>query len=265
MTLREAIALLTTAEVPSAEHDARVLAEFAERSGVDFDELVRRRATRIPLQHLTGSAGFRYIDLAVGPGVFVPRPETEIVAGIAIDIAKQAEGNAVVVDLCSGSGAIALSVANEVPTATVHAVEKDPDAFAWLTRNAKARAGAGDQRVQTVHGDIADALHELDATADVVVANPPYVTEDEIRLVDPEVRDHDPRVALVASDEGLAVIRTVAATALRLLRPRGWVVVEHSDRQGESAPQVLREAGFVEVRDERDLTDRPRVAIGQKP
>jgi release factor glutamine methyltransferase len=265
VTVRQAIALLTEADVPSAEHDARALAAFAESTGADFAELVRRRASRVPLQHLVGSVGFRYIEVYVGPGVFVPRPETEVVAGLAIDLAKNVAHAPAVVDLCAGSGAIALAVANEVAGAAVHAVEVDPHAFGWLERNAEARGAAGDNRITTVNADIVHALPELDSLVDVVVSNPPYVGADELELVDPEVREHDPMLALVADDDGLAVIRDVAATALRLLRSGGWVVVEHSDRQGESAPGVLRTAGFVAVRDERDLAGRPRVAIGQKP
>jgi len=265
MTVREAIALLTQADVPSAEHDARALAAFAEITGADFDDLVRKRANRVPLQHLVGSVGFRYIDLDVGPGVFVPRPETEVVAGIAIDRAREAGAAPVVVDLCSGSGAIALAMANEVPGAQVHAVEIDPSATSWLTRNAAQRHKTGDTAIVVHRADAADALPELDGAVDVVVSNPPYVSADELELVDPEVRDHDPMLALVATDDGLAVIRQVAATAWRLLRPGGWVVVEHSDRQGESAPGVLDAAGFVDVTDSPDLTGRARVACGQKP
>ena len=265
MTVREAIALLTEAEVPSADHDARALAAYAEQTGADFAELVRQRANRVPLQHLVGSVGFRYIELEVGPGVFVPRPETEVVAGIAIERAREAGQSPVVVDLCSGSGAIALSVANEIPDATVHAVELDPEALTWLARNATAREAAGDAAVSVHRGDAAHALTEFDGRVDVVVCNPPYVGVDELALVDPEVRDHDPMLALVAGDDGLAVIHDVAATAMRLLRPGGWVVIEHSDRQGESAPAVLDAAGFHDVTDSPDLTGRPRVAVGQKP
>jgi release factor glutamine methyltransferase len=265
MTVREAIALLTEAEVPSAEHDARALAAYAETTGADFAELVRQRANRVPLQHLVGSVGFRYIDLEVGVGVFVPRPETEVVAGIAIDHARASGGAPVVVDLCSGSGVIALAVANEVPHATVHAVELDVSAHDWLGRNAAARRDAGDKPIAIHHADVAHALPELDGCVDVVVSNPPYVAPDELVHVDPEVRDHDPHVALVAGDDGLAVIRDVAASAMRLLRPGGWVVVEHSDRQGESAPAELVAAGFVDVTDTPDLTGRPRVACGRKP
>jgi release factor glutamine methyltransferase len=219
----------------------------------------------VPLQHLVGSVGFRYIDLSVGSGVFVPRPETEVVAGIAIELARLAGADSVVVDLCSGSGAIALAVANEVPQARVHAVELDPAALRWLARNAAARRASGDPGIGVHQDDARQALPELDGCVDVVVSNPPYVAEDELRDVDPEVRDHDPRVALVAGEDGLAVIRHIAATAHRLLRPGGWVVVEHSDRQGETAPEALRAGGFVDVSDAPDLTGRPRVARGRRP
>lgn len=265
MTRNDIAAQLDRAGVPSAEHDARVLAAHAAATGQDLDELVRRRAAREPLQHITGVVGFRYLDLAVGPGVFVPRPETEVVAGLAIDLARSAGPSPVVVDLCSGSGAIALSVAHEVPEASVHAVELDPDALRWLTRNSADRRKAGDTGIGIHQDDAMQALPELDGSVDVVVSNPPYVAEDEIHHVDPEVRDHDPQVALVAGDDGLAVVRVVAASAARLLRSGGHVVVEHSDRQGESAPAVLVAAGFVDVRDDVDLTGRPRVAWGRKP
>jgi release factor glutamine methyltransferase len=264
MSPADVAATLDRAGVPSAQHDARVLVAHAAATGQDLDELVRRRAARVPLQHITGVAGFRYLDLAVGPGVFVPRPETEVVAGLAIDLARAAGPDPVVVDLCSGSGAIALSVAHEVPQARVHAVELDPDALRWLVRNAADRREAGDTGIGIHQDDAVQALPELDGAVDVVVCNPPYVAADEMPAVDPEVRDHDPHVALVAADHGLAVIRMVAASAARLLRPGGYVVVEHSDRQGESAPAALVAAGFVEVRDEFDLTGRPRVAVGRR-
>jgi release factor glutamine methyltransferase len=278
--VREATARLEAAGVDSPRWDVEQLLAFAAgvpRSALatlsavgpeasdTFRSLVQRRADRVPLQHLTGSVGFRYIDLDVGSGVFVPRPETEVVAGVAIELARTSGATPVVVDLCSGSGAIALSVANEVPAAQVHAVERDPDALRWLTRNATARREAGDPGIGVHQADAREALPELDGTVDVVVSNPPYVAADELAVVDPEVRDHDPHVALVAGDDGLAVIRTVTATATRLLRPGGWFVVEHSDRQGESAPDVLRAAGFMQVEDRPDLTGRPRFALGRRP
>lgn len=224
-----------------------------------LDALVERRASRVPLQHLIGSVGFRYVDLDVGPGVFVPRPETEVVAGLAIEAARGCGERPLVVDLCSGSGAIALSIANEVPAAQVHAVELDAGALRWLQRNAHARRQAGDPGIGVHQDDAAHALPELDGTVDVVVSNPPYVGEDELALVEPEVRDHDPHLALVAGDDGLAVIGQVVATAERLLRPGGHLVIEHSDRQGESCPALLEgRSGWSHVADHPDLTGRPR-------
>lgn len=262
--VREAIGQLAAAGIPSPEHDARVLAAHAQASGAEFVDLVRRRAAREPLQHIVGSVGFRYLELEIGPGVFVPRPESEVVAGVAIDAARRVE-QPVVVDLCAGSGAIALAIANEVTGAEVHAVEKDPGAFAWLQRNARNRQAAGDPALRLHTGPVTGALPQLDGRVDVVVSNPPYVGDDELDHVDPEVRDHDPKIALVAGADGLDVIREVAEAAWRLLHPDGWLVVEHSDRQGESAPQVLADRGFVDVADRVDLTGRPRVALGRRP
>jgi release factor glutamine methyltransferase len=229
-----------------------------------FQALIDRRCAREPLQHIVGSVGFRYVELAVGPGVFVPRPETESVAGAAIDAARRSgSGRPVVVDLCSGSGAIAFSVAHEVPNAEVHAVEVDPGALVWLHRNAAARRRAGDTEVFVHAGDIAHALPDDDGKADVVVSNPPYVADHELDAVDPEVK-HDPLRALVAGADGLDVVRTVERVAHRLLKPGGVVVVEHSDRQGESAPAVFADAGWGEVEDHRDLTGRPRWLTARK-
>ena len=229
-----------------------------------FQALIDRRCAREPLQHIVGSVGFRYVELAVGPGVFVPRPESESVAGSAIDAARRSGSKRpVVVDLCSGSGAIAFSVAHEVPNAEVHAVEVDPGALVWLNRNAAARARAGDPPVVVHASDAADALPGDDGTVDVVVSNPPYVADHELDLVDPEVK-HDPLRALVAGSDGLDVIRVVERVAYRLLKPKGTVVVEHSDRQGESAPAVFDNARWNEVEDHRDLTGRPRWVTATK-
>lgn len=215
----------------------------------------------MPLQHLTGSVGFRWIELQVGPGVFVPRPETESVVQWAVDAVRAVDGLAapLVVDLCTGSGAIALALANELPGATVHAVEQDPGALVWAGRNAENRLGAGDPEVHLHLGSAEDALTELDGTVDLVVSNPPYIPEGERHLVDPEVADHDPQSALFAGADGLDVVRLVEQAARRLLRPAGLVVVEHSDRQGQSAPAVFTEAGgWTEVEDHQDLTGRDR-------
>jgi release factor glutamine methyltransferase len=217
-----------------------------------YDELVSRRADRVPLQHLTGRAPFRRLDLEVGPGVFVPRPETESVVQWAIDALGGVE-SPLLVDLCTGSGAIALSLADEVPGATVHAVELDPTALEWAQRNDP------DGRVSWHLGRVEGCLPELDGSVDLVASNPPYVAHDEAHLPEPEVVDHDPHVALFAGEDGLAVVREVERAARRLLKPGGLVVVEHSDRQGETAPQVFEAAGgWSEVADHQDLTGRPR-------
>jgi release factor glutamine methyltransferase len=225
-----------------------------------YDHLVSRRAAREPLQHLTGRAYFRHLELEVGPGVFLPRPETELLAGWVIDHLRAESGyEPVVVDLCTGSGAVALAIATEVPQSTVHAVELDEAAHAWAVRNL---TGSG---VRLALGDLADAFGELDATVDVVVANPPYIPLDAWESVDPEVRDHDPAAALWAAGDGLGVVRQVERTAARLLRPGGVVAVEHADAQADSAPAVFSATGaWREVRDHRDLAGRSRFVTANR-
>jgi release factor glutamine methyltransferase len=227
----------------------------------DYDVLVRRRAQREPLQHLTGSAAFRYVELAVGPGVFVPRPETEVLAGWGVDRASDAQAAGrvpVVVDLGTGSGAIALAVSSEVAGASVHAVELDEDAMAWATRN------LADTGVDLRHGDMADAFHDLDGSVDVVLANPPYIPLDAFESVEVEARDHDPSLALWSGADGLTAMRVVETVAARLLRPGGVVGVEHSDVQQASALAVFTSSGrWHDVRDHRDLAGRPRFVTGR--
>ncbi len=274
--LRAAVARLTESGVASPEYDAAELLahvlgttrsrlplvdSIAVEQEAAFEELLARRAAREPLQHLTGTAAFRHVELLVGPGVFVPRPETELLAGWAIDRASEAgreDGRAtgespVVVDLCCGSGAIALSVVDEVPDAQVHAVELDPGAHAWAARN------LDDAGVDLRRGDMVEAFPELDGTVDVVVCNPPYIPLEAWASVAPEARDHDPALALWSGDDGLDAIRVVESTAARLLRPGGWVGTEHADVQGDSAVQVFVAAGrWAEVRDHPDLAGRAR-------
>lgn len=258
-----AVRRLAAAGVPSPEYDAAELLAFVTGSPrtspaeptaeqwARFEELVERRARREPLQHLTGEAHFRYLTLQVGPGVFVPRPETEVLAGWAIE--QVAAGGPVVVDLCTGSGAIALSIATEVPGARVHAVELGEEAVEWARRNL---AGSD---VDLRQGDMAEAFRDLDGTVDVVVSNPPYIPLEAYESVAAEVRDHDPALALWSGDDGLDAMRVVEATAARLLRPGGVVGAEHADVQGESAPAVFTETGrWADVRDHLDLAGRPR-------
>lgn len=260
MTVPEAIALLREAGVPSPEYDARALAQHVDHVGGDYAKLVERRAQRVPLQHLLGTAAFRYLELQVGPGVFVPRPETEVLVDAVLARIRDSV-DPIVVDLCAGSGTIGLSVAHEHPSAQVHLVERDPGAFAWLRRNRPE----GNPRVHLHLADAADALAQLDGLVDVVASNPPYVAEHEREHVDPEVRDHDPSVALFAGADGLDVIRAVERRAWQLLKPGGLLAVEHSDRQGESVPALLREHGWADVTDHLDLTRRPRFSTAVKP
>jgi len=262
---------LAEAGVASPEFDARellahvlgttrpqlaLLDETGDGPARAFEALVARRAAREPLQHLTGSAAFRHVELAVGPGVFVPRPETEVLAGWAIDRARDVLAGGrrpVVVDLCTGSGALALSVATEVPGADVHAVELDERAHGWAERNL---SGSG---VELRHGDMTDAFGDLDGTVDVVVCNPPYIPLEAYESVAAEARDHDPDLALWSGQDGLDAMRVLEGVASRLLRPGGVVGAEHADVQGESAPAVFSGTGrWSDVRDHRDLAGRPR-------
>ena len=233
--IESATVVLTASGVASPANDAEVLLahvlgmtrsqlvaveDVAEDAAAAFDGLVARRAGRVPLQHLTGSTGFRYLEVEVGPGVFTPRPETELLAGWAIEAALRAERESRtcrVVDLCTGSGAIALAVATEVPAAHVHAVELDPGAFAWAQRNLD---GSG---VDLREGDMAAAFADLDGTVDVVVCNPPYIPLTAYDGVDRETREHDPAMALFSGQDGLDAIRVLEHVAARLLRPGGVV------------------------------------------
>ena len=280
MSLRPVLAAatvrLTEAGVDSPEHDARALAVhvlglarpsdlllvevFSAANQAAYDDLVARRASRVPLQHLTGRVGFRYVELEVGPGVFVPRPETESVVQWAVDACRTEAWTApLLVDLCTGSGTIAFALAQEVPGATVHAVERDEAALVWTRRNAELRLQAGDPEVHLYLGSAEEALRELDGQVDLVASNPPYVATTEAHLPDPEVLDHDPGIALWAGADGLEVIRLVEQAARRLLKVGGLLVVEHSDRQGETCPALLREVGgWTEIADHRDLLGRDR-------
>lgn len=295
--LRAGAEVLACAGVPSPRVDVELLAAHLRGTSVaqvrldavlgrpapdGLAELVERRAHRVPLQHLTGSAPFRDLDLKVGAGVFVPRPETEQVAQVAIDAAGErvaSHGSAVVVDLCTGSAAIALAVATEVPAAVVHAVELDAAAHAWAAHNVAALSGAsphagasadaqdavGALLVRLVHGDARTALRELDGTVDVVVSNPPYIPPGAVP-VDPEVRDHDPAVALYGlGADGLEVPRGVVAAAARLLRAGGVLVMEHAEVQAAPARAMVAEAGwFADVVTRQDLTGRDRMVVARR-
>lgn len=277
---REAIDALSAAGVPGPEVDADLLIGHVlglSRGGVQARALTRtavdeadarairaaiaRRAAREPLQHITGLAPFRSLELAVGPGVFTPRPETEFVVQFAIDaLALVPSPEPLAVDLGSGSGAIALAMATEVPHARVVAVEKSPDALPWTARNIE-RHGAG--RVRLVEGDLADALPELDGLVDVVASNPPYIPLDAVPR-DPEVRLFDPAVALYSGDDGLDAVRALSRTARRLLRPGGALVIEHGELQAAAIASILRADGFSAVACHRDLLGRDRATTARR-
>ncbi|MGK5678952.1 peptide chain release factor N(5)-glutamine methyltransferase [Actinoplanes sp. URMC 104] len=270
--LATAVVDLSAAGVESPRVDAELLAAFVlgiprgrlllvdtlrPEELARFTGLVARRARRIPLQHLLGTAAFRHLELEVGDGVFVPRPETELLAGWGIE--HTAPG-ATVVDLCSGTGAIALAVADEAKPGRVVAVERSSAALAFLRRNA-----AGSPAVEVVEGDVTDPglLPDLRGEVDVLLCNPPYVPEGT--AVPPEVAEHDPAEAVFGGADGLTVIRPVIELAAVLLRPGGVVGIEHDDVHGEAVPALLRADGrFAEVAAHADLTGRPRYATARR-
>lgn len=277
MTKRPALLLaaaarrLAVAGVASPQTDARLLLQHA--TGLSqtqllttagllpeqierFEGLLDQRTRGVPVQHLVGHAWFRGLQIAVGPGVFIPRPETELLAQAVIDELAPHEGG-VVVELCAGSGAISAAVAAEVPGSRVHAVEREPDAARWLRRNLAA-SGA-----QVVVADMADALPQLNGLVDVVVANPPYIPWSQRADLPIEVRDHDPAAALFAEDDGMAAIQVVIEVAARLLRPGGLVAIEHGDDQSPAVLAALQQAGFADATRHQDLAGRPRFATGR--
>ncbi|GAA0420785.1 peptide chain release factor N(5)-glutamine methyltransferase [Leifsonia naganoensis] len=272
--LERTATVLAAAGVPDPEVDAellvghvlgasrgRVQALTVMGSSVEVQEaervreLTERRAAREPLQHITGRAAFRSLELAVGPGVFVPRPETEQVAQFAIDALRSVpSAEPIAVDLGTGSGAIALALATEVPHARVFAVENSPEAFIWTRRNVDE---TGATNIRPVFIDLADALPELDGTVDVVISNPPYVPDAAIPR-DPEVRLFDPAAALYGGEDGLDVVRVISRVAQRLLHPGGTLVLEHGELQGADIRAILTADGWRAAATHRDLTTRDR-------
>ncbi|MFC4856721.1 peptide chain release factor N(5)-glutamine methyltransferase [Actinophytocola glycyrrhizae] len=246
---------LIAAHVLGAERGKLMLTPLVDRQVIEaIGQLVHQRAKRIPLQHLLGWAVMGTVTLEVGPGVFVPRPETELLLEWGLDFLAGRE-NPVVVDLCTGSGALALAVAAQRPEAEVHAVEIDPTALAWARRNMTS------SRVRLHAGDVTDPdlITELDARVDLVLCNPPYVPVGTD--VAPEVGEHDPFRAVFADDDGLTVIRHVVNLSARLLKPGGAVAIEHDDSHRESVPELLATRKVLtDVADHDDLAGRPRFA-----
>jgi release factor glutamine methyltransferase len=234
--------------------------EIGSEDAAQLRALADRRAEREPLQHLTGTAPFRQLQLAVGPGVFVPRPETEVVVQFAIDALFEApDPSPIGIDLGTGSGAIALAMATEVPHSRIFAVEKSDAAFPWAARNTADAAN-----LTLVHGDLAAAFDELRGQAAVVISNPPYVPDEAVPR-DPEVRLFDPALALYGGPDGLDVVRLISARALDLLRSGGTLVLEHGELQGEAIRGILTADGWRGAATHQDLTRRDRATIALRP
>nr|WP_108871904.1 peptide chain release factor N(5)-glutamine methyltransferase [Tessaracoccus timonensis] len=262
-----------SAGFPSPGSDARLL--VAEACDTDISELLtrweitpdeaqraralaRRRIEGEPVQHITGKAYFRYETLHVGPGVFIPRPETELVAGKAIELlAGRPSGRRRVVELCAGSGAIIRSIVRELGGVEAFANERSANAEPWLRRN------LSDVDVTVEIGDMATAFSTLDATVDLVVVNPPYVPERLREALPTDVVGRDPDAALFAGPDGLDAMPVVANAAARLLRPGGAVVVEHDESHQARVIQIFQQAGFAALEGHRDLAGRDRFVTAE--
>lgn len=283
LSLRECLdslsGALAAAGVPDAEVDASLLICHVLQIGrgeleaklisggmlsaeqfTEIDALGKRRVAREPLQHILGVAWFRTLTLNVGPGVFVPRPETELLAGMAIDALRSlVDPEPIAVDLGTGSGAIALAMATEVPHARVVAIEKSDEAFPWTTRNF---AEAGQPNAQLVLGDLTgsellDSYPELEGAVALIVSNPPYIPLGAIPR-DVEVQLHDPDIALYSGDDGLDIIREIAQIGRTLGRPGAQLMLEHGELQGENIRSILSESGWRAIATHRDLVGRDR-------
>jgi len=212
-----------------------------------------RREKREPLQHITGKAAFRSLELSVGPGVFIPRPETEQVVQYAIDYLRQLPRPGAAIDLGTGSGAIAIAMAVEVPQTKVYAVELSQAAFDYAAKNIEANAAAVELRL----GAMQEVVSDLVGGLDVVISNPPYIPDSAIPI-DPEVRNFDPELALYGGEDGLDVIRDISGIAAALLRAGGLLVLEHADGQSDAIRELLLNDGWLSVSAFQDATMRYR-------
>jgi release factor glutamine methyltransferase len=229
----------------------RALAEISDESAIvdGYAQLVKRRCNHEPVQYLTGTAGFRNLDLAVGPGVLVPRPETEGLVEEVLKHIANLPGPVSVIDLGAGSGAMAISIATEAPNTHVIAVEKSSDAIEWLKQN----VAFYDESIRIVQGDVADVLEGV--KCDVVVANPPYVPDSQ--PLPKDVATFEPAIALFGGSDGLEIPKRFIAAAARLLKVGGLLAIEHTETQGESIANLLS-TDFTQISLHLDLTGRPR-------
>lgn len=281
LAILEAVSVLEEAGVPSPRVDAELLAAhllgiertrlglvpLVDPAMVDaYRAMIAQRAKRIPLQYITGSTGMGEIDIEVGPGVFVPRPETELLLAWALAYLEGLQEHPpVVLDLCTGSGALALAVAHARPDAVVHAVELEPHALAWARRNAERCAAAGDTPIILHQGDVTDRnlLTSLEGRVDIVVSNPPYIPEGTD--LPPEVIEHDPHSALFGGPDGLSVIKPMVSNIARWLRIGGAVGVEHDDTNGAQVAELFAQRRvFGDVTEHPDLAGRPRFVVARR-
>jgi len=225
-----------------------------------ISELLAKRAERIPLQHLTGVAHFRNLSLRVGKGVFIPRPETEVVTELALAVLKAIPCETVAVDLCAGSGAISVSLASESPNTKVFAWELNQESRPFLEQNVAGH------NVEVFFDDIANDSEQFEKLAgkvDVLISNPPYIPSEAIPR-DVEVRLHDPALALYGGEDGMDVMKVVVKRANELLRSGGFVVVEHADDQALIVANLFEAAGFAQVRSHKDLNGKDRAVSAVK-
>ncbi len=265
--------MLQKAGVEDAGFEADVLIRHVTKKG-RFDEyditnnevqtikcLLERRLKREPLQYILGTQPFLDLELSVGKGVLVPRFDTEEVCLEAADTIKNKK-DPVVLDLCSGSGAIALGVQSICKTAKVTALEKSDDALFYLKKNVEAFKGV--LRPNIVQGDVF-SFHKqvLKNSVDLIVCNPPYVTEEEYSILQPEVLA-EPKQALVAQDNGLCFYKTIARDYFKVLSYGGWLVFEIGSKQGKALLEILQNNGYTSVEIKKDMSENDRIAIGQK-
>jgi release factor glutamine methyltransferase len=234
--------------------------KFPKESLELFQSALARRVARQPLQHITGQAPFRQLQLKVGPGVFTPRPETEQVVGFALEKISNWP-SPVIVDLCSGSGAIAISLATEILGSNVFAVEKSKEAFAYLCENA---ASFGFAQENLRNEDLQNSLPELDAAVDLVISNPPYIPNDAIPI-DLEVQLHEPSMSLYGGEDGLDVVKQISTRAMKLLKPGGLLVMEHADTQSMAIAKLLLDEGWLDIEARADLAGKDRMISAVKP
>jgi release factor glutamine methyltransferase len=233
---------------------------FPSDSLESFELVLARRVAREPLQHITGTAPFRHLELAVGPGVFTPRPETEQVVGFALEKISDVK-SPLIVDLCSGSGAIAISLATEISASKVYAVELSEDAYSYLVKNS---ASYGLVEANLRNQDLQFSLAELDGEVDLVISNPPYIPNDAIPI-DLEVQLHEPSISLYGGVDGLDVVRQISNRAMRLLKPGGLLVMEHADTQSNAIGKLLLYEGWLAIEARADLAGKERMISAVKP